>query len=82
VLTGLVIYLVMLAASVLAWRKPPSAPAPPTPPAPVSSPIDALLARADAVLRSTNSQISSYVLGRPGPAQTAEPADGLKPSAG
>ncbi|HUD35931.1 MAG TPA: glycosyltransferase 87 family protein [Streptosporangiaceae bacterium] len=76
VLTGLVIYLIMLAASVLAWRKPPSEPAPPIPPAPVSSPIDALLARADAVLRSTNSQISSYVLGRPAPAPTAEPADG------
>ena len=53
VVAGSVIYLAMLGAALLVWRRgrtkdPPRRPAPP---APVDAPIDALLARADAVLK-------------------------------
>ena len=53
VVAGSVIYLVMVGAALLVWRrsrtkKPPQRPAPPSP---VDAPIDALLARADAVLK-------------------------------
>jgi alpha-1,2-mannosyltransferase len=53
VVAGSVIYLVMVGAAPLAWlrsraKRPPPAP---TPPNPVDAPIDALLARADAVLK-------------------------------
>ncbi len=65
VVAGTVIYLVMATSAVLAWRrnraKPPSAPAPPT----ADIPIDALLARADAVLSPAESANGSYA-GRPG----------------
>jgi alpha-1,2-mannosyltransferase len=64
VLTGLVIYLIMLAAAVLAWRKPPSESSGPSAPAPASSPIDALLARAESILRSTSSFVSLFVTRR------------------
>jgi alpha-1,2-mannosyltransferase len=52
VLVGLVIYLVMVGSAVLAWRR--SRPRPPAAltPGPVDAPIDALIARANAVLRS------------------------------
>jgi alpha-1,2-mannosyltransferase len=80
VLSGLVIYLVMLAASVLAWRGHPAEPAVPAPA--TSSPIDALLARADAVLRSPDSMVSparGRASTRP---QAAKPAGSVSPPAG
>jgi alpha-1,2-mannosyltransferase len=56
VLSGLVIFLVMLAAAVWSRRRkppePPEPPPPPEPPAQTTSPLSALLARAEAVLRS------------------------------
>jgi alpha-1,2-mannosyltransferase len=60
VVAGTVIYLVMAGSAVLGWRrnrlKPPSAAAPTS----AGTPIDALLARADAVLKPTEPANASY----------------------
>ncbi len=53
VIAGLVVFLVMLTASAFTWRRQPELPAPP---GSRSSPIDALLARADAVLKAAESR--------------------------
>jgi alpha-1,2-mannosyltransferase len=67
VIVGLVIYLVMAGAAVFVWwrnrRKPPVAAAP----SPVDTPIDALLARANAVLKPTDSLVTRRSTSRNGP---------------
>ena len=70
---GIVIYLALITAAVLAWRKRPRLPVPLV--TVEKSPIDALLARADAVLRG-GTLVGSGVSGN------GEAANGSRPTAG
>jgi alpha-1,2-mannosyltransferase len=83
VVAGIVIYLVMMVTAVLVWVRRPKPP-PGTDDDDTAdddsapSPIDVLLARADAVLKANDSLVSSFA-----PAHgNAEPAGGYLPSAG
>ncbi len=73
VIAGLVIYLIMVVTAILVWirrPRPPSDPDDDDDAAP--SPIDALLARADAVLKANDSLVSTFSQA----SRTAQPADG------